>query len=184
MDEESTGHLYERFAELLEYPTPALSQQARACAERLRKLNSQAATPLDGFCHSIQELPTSQMEELYTCTFDVQPVCYPYIGYHLYGESYKRGAFMAQLNEDYHKHGFSAGNELPDHVAIVLRFLAQGPLGRNGDFGQALLREGLVPTLGKMSKALGDQTGNPYMAVISALLLVLTEEMEKEMGNA
>jgi nitrate reductase molybdenum cofactor assembly chaperone NarJ/NarW len=184
MAENPIARLYELFGDLLEYPTPSLLQQAKECAEQLRVVHRDAANRLEEFCRIAEELPTSRMEELYTSTFDMQPVCYPYVGYHLYGESYKRGAFMARLNEGYHQYGFSAGNELPDHVAIVLRFLAQGPLGRDGDFGRALLCEGLVPTLEKMAGTFGGQNGNPYAAVVSALLLVLTDETEKEMGNA
>jgi len=184
MVEDPTGRLYALFADLLEYPTPALSRQARGCAGRLGGVHSEAAALLDGFLHSVKGLSLERMEELYTSTFDMQPVCYPYVGYHLFGESYKRGAFMARLNEGYRQYGYSAGSELPDHVAIALRFLALGVLARNADFGRALLCEGLVPTLGKMTKAFDDQTGNPYAAVISALLLVLTDEKEKEMGNA
>jgi nitrate reductase molybdenum cofactor assembly chaperone NarJ/NarW len=183
MAENPTACLYELFADLLEYPTPKLSQQAKACAERLRGFNSDAAAWLEGFSRSVEELSLKRMEELYTSTFDMQPVCYPYVGYHLFGESYKRGAFMARLNKAYRACGYSAGDELPDHVVIILRYLALGVTGSECDFDQALLCEGLVPTLGKMAKAIGDQTGNPYAAVISALLLVLPDEMEKEMNN-
>lgn len=183
MAENTTACPYELFADLLEYPTPALSQQAKACVERLKVFHNGAAVRLERFCRSVEELSLQRMEELYTSTFDMQPVCYPYVGYHLFGESYKRGAFMAQLNEGYRACGYSAGNELPDHVVIILRYLALGSLGRVTNFNQALLCEGLVPTLGKMAKAIGDQTSNPYADVISALLLVLTGDMEKEMSN-
>ena len=124
----------------------------------------------------MERAQAGQLEELYTGTFDLQVVCYPYVGYHLFGESYKRGMFMAQLNQGYRERGFSAGNELPDHVAVVLRFLA---LTTDGDFSQALLREGLIPTVDKMAQAFGDQSDNPYAEVIRALLLVLRVKTER-----
>jgi len=218
MAEEPTARLYELFANLLEYPTPALARQAQACGERLAEVRPEAAGLLERFCRTVEDAPLERMEELYTSTFDMQPVSYPYVGYHLFGESYKRGIFMAQLNGGYHERGFSAGSELPDHVAVVLRFLAlttagtvvpwpachrkgsglhsaqalgtpQGGQslpkgGREDDFSRALLYEGLVPTLGKMAQAFGDQNGNPYAAVVSALLQLLTDKTEGGMGDA
>ncbi len=104
-----------------------------------------AAELFRSFVLQIEQIPLERMEEIYTSTFDMQPVCYPYIGYQLFGESYKRGAFMAQLNHAFSEtYGeangeatFSAGNELPDHVAVVLRFLAIE--GANDEFKQTLL---------------------------------------------
>jgi nitrate reductase delta subunit len=114
----------------------------------------------------------------------MQPVCYPYVGYHLFGESYKRGAFMAQLNETYHAFGYSAGKELPDHISTVLRFLGLDTVNRQGDFCRSLVDEGLVPALGKMLQTFGAQSENPYHALLSALQLILIHTPEKELGHA
>ncbi len=181
---ESNGPLYELFADLLEYPSPAIFRQTEVCIEQLQPVQLEAADLLDRFHRNVKTLTLEQLEELYTSTFDMQPVCYPYVGYQLFGESYKRGAFMARLNGHYHSLGYFSGKELPDHVAVVLRFLSLDAVKKEDDFCQTLLYEGLLPALGKMSETLEKLAGNPYAILISALLLVLTEEMEKEMGNA
>lgn len=124
------------------------------------------------------------MKELYTTTFDMQPVCYPYLGYQLFGESYKRGAFMAQLNEAYHTIGYSAVQELPDHVAIVLRYLGLDATNRQHDFCQALINEGLIPAMEKMLKVFGEGSENPYFGLLSALHLFLVNTPEKELSHA
>lgn len=169
------------FAALLEYPTPELPHQAGACAALLAEGYPEAADLVLQFQGSVSGLTTTRMEEIYTRTFDLQPVCYPYVGYHLFGESYKRGAFMAQLNENYRSYGYSAGNELPDHVAVILRFCALGEAARNTGFTQALICEGLAPTLKKMAGALNAQPDNPYSSVVMALSLVFTDVAEKEL---
>ena len=188
MAQNTTSHLYRLFADLLEYPTPALARQAQECGELLRSTlcpvpgaSPQAAALLERFRCFAEQTQTTRLEELYTGTFDLQAVCYPYVGYHLFGESYRRGMFMAQLNEGYRERGFSAGNDLPDHVAVVLRFLA---LSTDDDFSQVLLREGLTPTVDKMAQAFGDQGDNPYGGVIRALLLALKNETEGRMDDA
>lgn len=171
--------LYRLCAALLEYPTPALARQAGECCELLPAISADAAEEMASFRRFVDETAPARVEEIYTAAFDLQAACCPYVGYQLFGESYKRGIFMAQLNEGYGLRGFSAGSELPDHVAVVLRFLASG---REDDFYSALRRDGLIPALAKMEQSFGKQSGNPYAQVIRALLLVLgcRAEAEKE----
>jgi nitrate reductase molybdenum cofactor assembly chaperone NarJ/NarW len=38
-----------------------------------------------------------RLEELFTATFDLQPVCHPYVGYQLCGESQQRTLFLMQV---------------------------------------------------------------------------------------
>jgi len=173
MQKDSTGLLYDLFADLLGYPTVDLPTQAETCIAQLRPIQPKSAAALEKFSTALTGRTLAQNEELYTVTFDMQPVCYPYVGYHLFGESYKRGAFMAQLNEAYHAFGYSAGDELPDHVPAILRFLGLDSANREGDFCQALLKEGLIPALGKMRQAFGEQSENPYASLLIALQLAL-----------
>ena len=183
MAKDSISSLYELFADLLEYPTLSTSLNAGHCYQRLQQSQPDAAPFLESFYHTTEQRSLEQMQEIYTITFDMQPVCYPYVGYQLFGESYKRGAFMAQLNERYRVAGYSSGKELPDHISVVLRFLALDPARREDNFGRALLSEGLVPALKKMAEALGRQVENPYAGIVSALLLVITDIPEKEVGH-
>ena len=184
MTKDSTSTLYDLFADLLEYPTLATSLRAGHCYERLQQSQPEAAPLLESFYQAMEQRRLEQMQELYTTTFDMQPVCYPYLGYQLFGESYKRGAFMAQLNEAYHAFGYSAGQELPDHLSIILHFLGRDVANREGEFCQALLNEGLKPALGKMLQAFGPQSQNPYFDLLSALLSFLIQTPEKELGHA
>jgi nitrate reductase delta subunit len=172
------------FAELLEYPTLATSLKAGHCCSRLRDFMPEAAGVLEGCYSQMEKQSLQKLEELYTVTFDMQPVCYPYVGYQLFGESYKRGAFMAQLNEAYHAADYSAGQELPDHISIILRFLALDVQDRQGDFCRSLLKEGLIPALEKMLKPFDAQSENPYAGLLTALQLFLVHTSEKELDHA
>lgn len=184
MPSDSTGRLFDLFADLLEYPTFATPLKTGLCCQQLQMSQPEAGNLLESFYREIEQRTLEQLQELYTVTFDMQPACYPYVGYHLFGESYKRGAFMARLNEAYHSSGFSTGHELPDHVSVILRFLGQERGRRQDDFDRVLLREGLAPALEKMGAALKQPAGNPYACVISALLLLVTHVPEKEMDHA
>ena len=184
MQKDSTCLLYDSFADLLAYPTPSIWQQAETCLAQLRESHPESVPALENFQHGLQQCTLEQMEELYTVVFDMQPVCYPYIGYQLFGESYKRGAFMAQLNEAYHAFGYSADLELPDHLSVILRFLGLDSANRLGEFCQALLSEGVVPAMDKMLRTFDPQSQNPYFGLLMALQSVLVPTSEKEFGHA
>ncbi len=184
MPQDSIGVLSNLFADLLAYPTPDTPHQALECLAQIQALHPAAASSLESFSARLEKLSLEQIQELYTITFDLQPVCYPYIGYQLFGESYKRGAFMAQLNEAYHLSGYSAGLELPDHLSVILRFLGLDSAKREDDFSSALLAEGLVPALEKMLHTFTQHSENPYFDLLSALHLVLVQIPQEEMRHA
>jgi nitrate reductase delta subunit len=184
MSQDSIGILYQSFADLLAYPTSVIFQQAQACLEQLRESHPESAATMEKACCHLERFSLEQLEELYTITFDMQPVCYPYVGYQLFGESYKRGAFMAQLNETYQACSYSAGRELPDHLSVILHFLGLSTTARENDFGQTLQSEGLAPALEKMLQAFDKDSANPYFGLLSALHRVLVHTSQKELGHA
>lgn len=115
------------------------------------------------FLKRIEELSPAGWEELYTRTWDLNPVVAPYIGYQLYGDSYKRGNFMSSLNRYLQETGIDTGGELPDHILPVLRYLAAA-----GAPPQALI-EALGPALEKIRAALRkDDPQNPYLHLLDA----------------
>ena len=184
MHQDSIGNLYASFADLLSYPTASTFAQAETCLVGLQDAHPEAVPAFENFLSALNQIELERLKELYTTTFDMQPVCYPYIGYQLFGESYKRGALMAQLNEAYHAFGFSAEHELPDHVSVALRFLALDAANREGEFCQSLLQSGLIPAFEKMLKPFGAQSENPYFWLLSALQESLLQTSEKEFDHA
>ena len=64
----------------------------------------------------------AEKKQAYTRTFDLQPLCIPYLSIHLFGqESFERGRLMTGLVETYNDAGFDRGAELPDHISVVLQ---------------------------------------------------------------
>lgn len=156
------------FAPLLKYPTTALLTQARACQE---VLSEEGAAHLEAFCAFLEENPPTRWEEVYTRTFDLQPVCWPYVGYQLFGESYKRGMFMARLRSTYRRQGFDAGDELPDHLAVLLEYVALHG-DKDEELSKDLLDLCIKPALSKMLQAMR-RADTPYKGVLEALAVTL-----------
>lgn len=160
--------ILEMFAELLEYPCGDEKGTAAALAAALSGRRPAAA--LLGKVHSfLAGASGGQAEEIFTATFDLQAVCTPYVGFHLFGEGHKRRLFLAGMNALYASRGFEVGRELPDHIAVVLRFLAVSAAEVEA---REIVQDALVPALSKMLGKFGDGA-NPYGNVLRALHAVL-----------
>jgi len=109
-----------------------------------------------------------EREELFTSVFDVSPACVPYVSVHLLGEeNFKRGAFMAALHRRYQETGFSTGGELPDHLAVLLRFAAETHEAERRELVQFCL----LGPLDRMIEALAAE--NPYCGLLATVREVL-----------
>lgn len=139
--------LWNTFARLLDYPGPDLAEAAREGARRASPVSPRAATLLAEFAAflvSAADRRPADLEEAYTRAFELDPLYCPYVGHHLFGESYKRSLFLVGLKERFRAHGFSADHELPDHLAVLLRYLA---LLGEGEEREELIGEALLPAL-------------------------------------
>jgi nitrate reductase molybdenum cofactor assembly chaperone NarJ/NarW len=176
---EKNRKLYPLFAEILEYPTYSFYECFDECVSLLMGWDGEAAHLLKKFEPVLARMPLGDLQETYTRTFGLQPVWYPYVGYHLFGENHRRGLFMSELKKHYLSHGFAIDKELPDHLAVILRFLAQSPVDEEKDM---LVHECMILALETMLKGEVKEEDNPYRAILRALLLML--EKEKARGTA
>ncbi len=133
-----------------------------------RPVAGSEAKALGRFVQSMRELPPGGREELFAATFEVNPACVANLGIHLFGEeNLKRGEFMAALNARYRQAEFSAGSELPDHLAVLLRFAAGTDEAERHDLAAFCL----LGPLNKMIAGLAEE--NPYRALLEAAREVL-----------
>ncbi len=152
------------FAQLLSYPAGDVAGAARRCA---------AATgdpALRRFADWAKSAGEGEVEETYNGTFDLTPVCVPYLGHHLCPE--RRGLFLAALSEVYDEHGFAPLEELGDHLCEVLRFVS---VCENEEARAELIDDALLPALRKMAPLL---QGNPYKSLLEALANQLARREE------
>lgn len=115
------------------------------------------------FVVAISRLDRGEWEELHTRTLDLSPLFVPYVGHVIWGESYRRGAFMAGLRREQLDSGVDAAGELPDHVAPILSYLdrvSEPP---------ADLVEVLPQAVSAMRRELGKaEPDNPYRHLLAA----------------
>jgi nitrate reductase delta subunit len=137
------------FADLLDYPAPGLAGKAAECAALIGAAQPEAAALLESFRRFAEENSLGKLQEVYSGFFDLNSICHPYVGYQLFGENYKRSAFLIGLKKAYRDEGFEAdSSEMADRLSIMLRFVAQSKGGEDID---ELLNRGLLPALARMT---------------------------------
>jgi nitrate reductase molybdenum cofactor assembly chaperone len=138
------------FARLFDYPTPGLARAARECARLVEPFTAEAATSLSGFADFAEKTSLGHLQEIYTGAFDLKAAFQPYVGYHLFGDTYNRSPFLVGLTQRYRDQGFSVEKELPDHLAVMLRFLSKCT---DAVLADELIQEALLPALRRMTHA-------------------------------
>lgn len=164
------------FAALLRYPDVDLKPAAARCARRLQASDPQAAAVFAGFIDFLEQQGLARIEEVYTATFDLQALCQPYVGYHLCGENQVRTLFMMKLKEIYRQQDFTLSDELPDHLGVLLRFVA---VSHDVAGCREIVGEALLPALRKMLAGFDDEA-QPYRRLLNALQLYLENALETE----
>jgi nitrate reductase delta subunit len=163
---------YEIYADLLDYPTEDWPARVADCRGLMNSVPTPCAALLLEFLQAIEGLPLSTLQERYTQTFDLNPVCNLEIGYHLFGENYKRGVFLANLRETEAPFAVGQAHQLPDYLPVLLRLLVKL---EDAELRSDLIAECLIPALVLMTAAL-QKAENIYGSLMAAIVATLKEE--------
>ncbi len=157
--------LFDSIADLLEYPDHRWDLRFERCKNLCLSGDEAGSENFSSFCLDVSPLSILELQELYTRTFDLSPVCALEVGYHLFGEDYKRGEFLARLSGT--ESGYELGQEhqLPDYLPVLLRLLGQMD---DSELRAALIGYCLIPALREMNSVL-EKKKNPYGGVLRFL---------------
>jgi len=122
-----------------------------------------AAPALLEFAREIRCMPLSGLQELYTSTFDLHPVCALDLGWHLFGEDYKRGLLLARMRRELRAHGIPETPELPDHLSHALLLLARMEPAPAEEFASVIV----APAVERMLKCM--PSGNLFIGLLQAV---------------
>ena len=158
------AELYDSLGALLDYPRPKFHEQLALCLKRAQDSGSQALPHVKRFADEIDGLSIRELEEMYTRTFDINPVCALEVGWQLYQENYERGMFIVRMRRLMKEHDLPETKELPDHLSHVMQ--AAGRL--NDDELAGFASEYALPAVEKMLKGF-DKPENPYQYTLRAI---------------
>ena len=152
---------YELIAELFDYPQRDYPARLRAVREALASRYPLAddklasfAKALPGEHESLSGKELDEMQEIFTRSFDVQSITTLSVGYIMFGDDYKRGELMVNLNREHRDAGVDCGSELSDHLPNVLRLIASW---RDQEMVAELVEEILHPALVRMIEEFDSQ---------------------------
>jgi nitrate reductase assembly molybdenum cofactor insertion protein NarJ len=99
------------------------------------------------------------------------------IGWHLYGEQYKRGEFLVRMRSLLRRHGIAESLELPDHLSHCLLLLPRLEEREAFQFVRGCLRPGLERI------RQGFEPENPYRYAIESLCWFLDRRFALDLVN-
>ena len=150
------------------YPRPGYRDALRSCLQEIAATNPDAAAEVRAFCDGIAGLAHWELEDVYTQSFDLNPLATLEVGWHLYGEQYRRGRFLVRSRELLAQVGIDEAGELPDHLMSLLP--AVGRLERTE--AATLSAACLLPAIDKMLAGLAKKE-NPFEHLLKAVRLSL-----------
>ena len=153
-DAETLTHL-ERLEELLE-----------GQHERLNRLSR--------FADLIRLNGIRLLEEVFTQAFDLSTTNCLEVGWHLYGEDYKRGQFLVRMRAALAEKGIAESLELPDHLSHCLQLLSR----LDDEDSEIFVGHFLQPAITRIVKGLPEE--NVYRGPIKLLYELLAEWAETE----
>jgi nitrate reductase assembly molybdenum cofactor insertion protein NarJ len=128
----STFNHYQQLATVFDYPEADLPAQMRRLCESLQSRYPAAASRLEFFAkvlpgsgEQLSEMELDEVQEIFTRSFDVQAITTLSVGYIVFGDDYKRGELLVNLNREHRDAGLDCGSELSDHLPNVLRLIAK-----------------------------------------------------------
>ncbi len=167
---------FDALTKCLLYPTGGSADTATRAAALWAERRPELATRLGELGSWLKQASIGEAEEAYTRLFDLNPVCSLHLGYHLFEDTYARGALLAGLVSERNRVGLIAvTNDLPDFLPEVLRLLA-----RVSDEDASLLATAIVlPALEKIRSSLKENDA-PWVPLLEELPLVIGAELDLE----
>lgn len=114
---------YKLFAAIFDFPEADYIERVAELQKFLDTNYPDSAEWLAPFTTNIAMMKTVHHEELFIRSFDVQAVTTLDVGYVMFGDDYKRGQILVNLNREHREVNNDCGTELSDNLSNVLRLL-------------------------------------------------------------
>jgi len=176
VDEKKTvgrENIYSLFARVLSYPDGKYLRSVEKCGAALQSF-PQAAGDFARFAAYARDKRTEALEEQFIATFDMNNKRPLEIGWHLYGQEYKRGLFLVKMRDLLREYDVEESSELPDHLSHCLRLL---PV-MDAEEVRPFVQKYVLPGLRSIREGFDDE--NPYRHVIQSLLQIISAQFGRE----
>lgn len=138
---------YEKLAQLFQYPKTDYKEKVKEAETVLSELYPETLTTFKQFSDFVSNNSHDEITEIFTRTFDVQAITTLDVGYVLFGDDYKRGELLVNLNREHREAANECTDELADNLANLLSLL---PKMQNHDIRDELVEIIIMPGLIKI----------------------------------
>ena len=164
---------YASLARMLDYPVGKEGLQADHARVSAFLGENRLGCSIAAFADFVAAAPLATLQEEYVATFDFNPATAPYLGHHLFGDNQKKGGYMIGLKQEFGRYGFTPpGNELPDHLSVLLGFLAHMAREESDGARRMFIAESVLPGMELLSAVFADRQDVPWRPVIEAARLL------------
>ena len=146
MNNKNINH-YEKLAQLFQYPKTDYKERAKEAETVLTELYPETLSTFKQFSDFVSSSSQDEITEIFTRTFDVQAITTLDVGYVLFGDDYKRGELLVNLNREHREAANECTDELADNLANLLSLL---PNMQNHDIRDELVEIIIMPGLVKI----------------------------------
>ena len=116
---------YEKLAQIFSYPKSDYRDKVKEAETVLNKHYSETLSTFKQFSDFVASCSFDEVTEIFTRTFDVQAITTLDVGYVLFGDDYKRGELLVNLNREHREAGNNCNGELADNLSNLLPLLSK-----------------------------------------------------------
>ncbi len=140
---------YDKLAQIFQYPKNDYNEKVKEAETVLSEFYPETLTTFKQFSDFVSNSTHDEITEIFTRTFDVQAITTLDIGYVLFGDDYKRGELLVNLNREHREADNECNGELADNLSNLLALL---PKMQNHDIRDELVEIIIMPGLTKIIK--------------------------------
>ena len=171
---------YDALARLLDYPTDKGQLQVDYDLVSAFLNKQRLDSSLSCFAEFADASSLAALQEEYVATFDFNPATAPYLGHHLFGDNQKKGGYMIMLKQEFERCGYTpSGVELPDHLSVLLGFLAH--LARQEEHGarQPFIAGCVLPGVERLQTAFAARQDSHWNVLIETARMLCAEDCKE-----
>lgn len=163
---------YSILAGLFDYPDQKTDDLLDSISKILQALYPSVMDTFRQFGETIRGMDLHGREEYFINTFEVEALISMDLGYILFGEDYKRGNFLAMMQQEQTEAGSDLGSELADHLPNVMRLL---PVMSEQEVAEELAYSIMLPAIREILKKF-ENSDNFYQYAFETVLKVMDKD--------
>ncbi len=171
---------YDALARLLDYPLEKERLQVDYALVSAYLNKQRLDGSIASFAGFAAASSLAELQEEYVATFDFNPATTPYLGHHLFGDNQKKGGYMIMLKQEFERCGYTpAGTELPDHLSVVLGFLAHLARQEGQGTRQQFIAECVLPGVERLHASFAARQNSHWDVLVETARLLCAEDCEE-----